>query len=46
LNVLHQGIAMGGLASEGLENHHFQGAGKQIPRSIVVIFHKALTNHA
>jgi hypothetical protein len=44
--VLHQCIAMGGLAAERFENHHLQCAGKQIARNAYFIFHKALTNHA
>src|SRR6266404_3080381 len=38
LDVLHEGVAMQGLALQGSENHHLQGAGEKV--SLFWFFHE------
>jgi hypothetical protein len=46
LDVLNQRISMRRLAAERFEDHHLQGAGKEIAGCVFHVFHKALKQHA
>jgi hypothetical protein len=46
LDVLDQRVSVRRLSAERFEDHHLEGAGKQIARCAYVVFHKALLQHA